>query len=345
MTGLCRLSALVVVLAGCTDPAPAGPASGVASDAFEEISRITLDTAVVATIGRLNAWLPQDDRVLVADGMTNRILSFGLDGTYQGAVGGPGEGPGEFQTPYGLLEMPDGSILVSDFTSRLTELTPDLSLRAVHRISESFLIGALTRVGDDVVLGHWMSRGSGHNFVRWEPTGGLGPTFDPRDDPPPYCTERALIASRSSDVIVAQSMHYPLRRYTSDGTLLDSLGTPPPSWRQASRPELNEFSITPEGQQRAREWQRSYSVIDGLFALGDDWLLVAHRDPTSQYREDDAIRADLYRGRPLAKVWEDVLLPGPVLGSGDRCAWVVVQQPPDPWTLACWAPRAPSGAP
>ena len=336
--------ALAAVLLGCSDPPPTPARPGTAGDAFREVDRVTLDTSVVATIGRLNAWLPLPDRFVVADGMTDRVLAFSRDGAFQAAVGGPGDGPGEFRTPMALLELPDGNVLVADQTPRLTELGPDLALRGVHPLDVPTFAGGLTPSGDDVVLALWLGREAGDNFIHWNRTSGLGASFDPRGAPVPYWSPQPLIVSRAADFVVADNMTYPLRRYGLDGVLIDTLGTPPASWRQASRPGYGEFA-TPEGQRRAQAWLRSFSVVDGLHTAGDDWLVVSHRHPTNEYREDDTIRADVYAGAPLAKLWEDVVLPGPVLRSDEECVWLVVEGPPEPWTVACWAPRPPRGLP
>lgn len=336
-----RLGSFVMVgiVCGCADREPTGGAPGSATDAFDEVSRIALDTTVAATVGRLNALLPLGDQVLVADGMTDRVLSFAPDGRFLHAVGGPGDGPGEFRTPMALAEM-DGAVLVSDFTQRITEFGPDLEFRRVHRLDQPTLVGDVARSGRDLMLAHWLRRGPGPNVYRWRPDSGLGGSFDPGAEPPPYWSVQPRIAVRDIDIVVADAMAYPLRRYGPDGRFIDSLGTPPPSWRQASRPELGEFS-TPEGQGRGRAWMRSYSTVDGLHSVGSGWLVVSHRTPTNEYREDDEIRVDLYHGTPPEKVWEDVVLPGPVVGSDGRCVWVVVEHPPEPWTVACWAPRTP----
>ncbi len=346
---LSRIALSVLVpLAACQE-APILSRTGQATDAFREVSQVVLDSSVVATMGRIRAFLPLADQLLVADGMTERVLAFAPDGSFKGAIGRHGDGPGEFRSPHSLLEAPDGTILVADATPRLTRFSPTLEVLGVYRVDVPVIVGGLALIRDDVVLFQWARDVEGDNFVLWDPERGLGASFDPRSQlvlSVPYWNAAwtTLLAVGPRQLFVADNMVYPLRRYTIDRELIDSVGSAPPSWRQATKPDYGEFA-TLEGQRRAWEWLRSFTVIDGLHTLGEDWLIVSHRERINQYRTDDIIRADVYRvDGQVRKVWEDIRLPGPVLRGGD-CAWVVVAQPPDPWTVACWSPRLLNGAP
>lgn len=322
--------------------------TGQAGDAFQEGPRVVLESSVIATMGRIRAFLPLADQLLVADAMSDRVLAFAPDGSFKGAVGRRGDGPGEFRVPHSLLEAPDGTILVADATPRLTRLSPTLGVLGVYRVDVPILVGGLALINDDILLFQGPSQVEGDNFVLWDRERGLGASFDPRSQlvlSVPYWNAAwlTLLAAGPTQLFVADNMVYPLRRYTLGREFVDTVGVAPSSWRQATKPEIGEFA-TLEGQRRAREWLRSFTVIDGLHTVGDDWLIVSHRERVNQYRTDDIIRADVYRVDRVRKVWEDIRLPGPVLRGGD-CAWVLVAQPPDPWTVACWSPRLPVGAP
>lgn len=157
--------------------------------------------------------------------------------------------------------------------------------------------------------------------------------------------EHDRIAVGPSAVFIGDNMVYPIRRYSRRLELIDSVGSPPPSWRQARRPALGEVAIGADGTYRKspQEWLRSFTVIDRLVVVGGDWLVVTHRDEINEYRRDDIIRADLYRiGSSLGKTWVDVGLPGPVLHGGE-CAWTLVDGPPSPWAIACLVPTDPAG--
>ncbi len=62
--------------------------------------------------------------VVVADGMAQEVRFFTEDGTFQGAVGRPGEGPGEFAGLAGVGVSADGRVWAYDFSlRRLTWMT------------------------------------------------------------------------------------------------------------------------------------------------------------------------------------------------------------------------------
>lgn len=338
-------AALCTALAGCGESPPPPPLTGAASDVFTEVSRVTLDDSPIATIGKLRAVLPLPDRLLVADGMSDRVLSFTKDGRFQRAVGRRGDAPGEFRNPLSLLRDTDGSILVADVSPRLTRLSPDLQVLDVYHVDVPHYIAHLARIGRDVFLTMGTSMSPGDDFVAWSPDRGMGQSFDPRSrlvQTVPYWNAAwtTLIAVGRKSLFVADNMVYPIRRYTLDRALVDSVGYAPPSWRQATKLKRGQFA-TLEGQREAQGWLRSFTVIDGLYTVGDDWLVVTHREPVDQYESDDVIRADVYRVDSMRKVWQDVLLPGPVVRGGGDCVWVVTARPPDPWTLACWTPKMP----
>jgi hypothetical protein len=306
------------------------------------MARVVLEDSPAATIGQLKDFTPYGAHFLVADGMSDRVLSFSSGGAFEGAVGRRGDGPGEFKTPLSLLVERDSSILVADLSARLTRLSPSLELVEVFRLDVPLWAQQVAEVGERILLYVPTGREGGNNFVWWDAAEGLGESFDPVSDlvqTVPYwsATWQTLLAVGKDEVFAADNMVYPLRRLTVTGELVDTFGFAPPSWRQAERPEFGEFS-TPEGQIRGQGWTRSYTLVDGLFAVGDDWLVVTHRDPVGEYSSDDVIRADVYRVGSWNKVWEDVELPGPVIRGGD-CAWLAVARPPEPWTIACWRLR------
>jgi hypothetical protein len=332
-----------LVLVGCT-AVDDGPRSGDASVAFRESFRIQLEDSPIATIGQVRDILPLPDQLLVADGMTNRILAFDMDGSFLKAVGRDGEGPGEFRNPQSMIQMRDGSVLVADLTARLTQLTADLDLIAVHRIDVPNFVTAMDLIDDQVVLMQWASRIAGNNLVLWDPDSGFGPSFDPRSDlvlTVPYWNAMwtTHVASGPSDVYVADNMAYPFRRYAKTLQLMDTVGSAPPSWRQARRPSLGEFAGS--GMASADEWKRSFTTIQKLAVVQGQWLIATHVDRVNQYSSDDLIHADLYEiGEQLRKKWVDVRLPGRLVRGGN-CAWVIVAEPPSPWTIACMEPLEP----
>ncbi len=56
----------------------------------------------------------QSGNILVNDPLAKVVLRFGPNGTPLGAIGGRGEGPGEYRTPEGVVVFPDGDIAIRD---------------------------------------------------------------------------------------------------------------------------------------------------------------------------------------------------------------------------------------
>ncbi len=66
-----------------------------------------------------------DRRFVVADVVTLRVALFDADGRFVHDIGGPGEGPGEFERPYGVDVDPDGDVWVRSLDKHLIfSLTP-----------------------------------------------------------------------------------------------------------------------------------------------------------------------------------------------------------------------------
>jgi hypothetical protein len=299
-----------------------------------------------AAIGRINDVLFLEDQILVAEGMSHRVLAFSTDGRFSRAVGRGGTQPVEFRSPHSLVVDHDGTIIVADISDNLTRLTPDLDLVDVYTTDVPIYVGDLAKVGDGIVLFQPSNQERGDNFVVWDSEVGSGASFDPRNElvltvPLWSNAWTSFLAVGSEHLYVADNMAYPIRRYTLDHQFVDTVGASPPSWRQAAQPTLGEFATRTGRQVSAREWLRAFTRIDGLFAVGDDWLVVTHRDPVTQSPSDDLLRADIYHLESgFQKVWEDIPLPGPIV-EGGSCARIVVARPPEPWTLACWSPGLP----
>jgi hypothetical protein len=67
-----------------------------------------------------------DGTRMVLDGKDCRVMRFAADGTWLGAFGRAGEGPGEFTGPTDLALLPGGEVLVADQgRMRLSRFTPD----------------------------------------------------------------------------------------------------------------------------------------------------------------------------------------------------------------------------
>lgn len=113
-------SAGIVVVTSTAEDHPLAwtfePELTLGGDDFYRVSRWNVDT---------------DDRgvIHVLDREGKRVLRYEPDGTPMGALGGPGQGPGEMEWPNVLDVAPDGRVSVSDFgRGRVITWAPDGSL-------------------------------------------------------------------------------------------------------------------------------------------------------------------------------------------------------------------------
>ena len=81
-------------------------------------------------------------------------------------------------------------------------------------------------------------------------------------------------ARMGSTVFAAANLAYVVRVYGADGSWADSIFTPPPSWKQARRPERGEFAGATTGEIRA--YFSTFNVITGLAAVSEGVLIVTH---------------------------------------------------------------------
>lgn len=141
-------------------------------------------------------------------------------------------------------------------------------------------------------------------------------------------------------IFVANNMVYPMYRYTMEGEVVDSFGTPPPSWIDAYRPERGEF-MGPGAIQKYEKWIRTFTSIDDLGVYGDSLLLVSHMklNPEELRYWDASYKLDVYT-TDGDKRYEDVELPGQFLYADDY-VYVLVDSPPGPWTIGKYRLRRP----
>ncbi|MDT8368714.1 MAG: hypothetical protein RQ745_05875 [Longimicrobiales bacterium] len=128
------------------------PPSGPEADGFARV----VDVAGLA-----------DGGVVVLDGANRRVLSFDASGAQEFAVGGPGEGPGEFGVAlFDLVVTPDARILVREGDSRLTSFTLEGVLLGTSALTPD-VPGTLVkwkRHPDDSIVGRFWTPSSDQLF-------------------------------------------------------------------------------------------------------------------------------------------------------------------------------------
>jgi hypothetical protein len=105
------------------------------STLFAESPEITLQGRADAPLFGATDPLITKNRIYVADYIGHRVLMFDKQGRPLKEIGTKGEGQGEFQMPYGVVEGRNGAIYVNDRgNGRVQALDPNLNPKAIFRV-------------------------------------------------------------------------------------------------------------------------------------------------------------------------------------------------------------------
>lgn len=339
------LLAICAVGVGCTAPDSSGnrPTHAGFTEITEVVSEAILEERPDDVIGNVGHFIEaRNGERIIADALQPRIRRYSADGGLLAEFGAFGEGPFELRRIGGIAEGLRGNVLVVDpLVGRITVLTgrlrPDTVLRlsppprgAVRRFRNGFLLttsaGSRARALTLFDSGSWTPDWS-------VPVGSPGSMSEY-----PYWGSVATteFAASATETVVAYSLLYPIRVFTSNGHPADSLTKAPPSFRRIPRVAIGEFS-GPGAGQRIEEWFSSFDVIADLSVVADSILVVTHgqlsRTPVSRMSVSHD-RIDIYHLPSRSKIAEDISLPAGarVLGGGESLH-LLTAQPPDPWRI------------
>ncbi len=127
------------------------------------------------------------------------------------------------------------------------------------------------------------------------------------------------VAATRESAYVSFSLAYPITRIDLGEDSSSSVGMPPASWRQATRPVAGFFSA--DRRQRLAEWLPTFTIISGLHVLSDRCLIVEHgvmgRRTDGQFGNlfiPEPVSFDVYDGDGT-KLLEDLPLAGDIVGA------------------------------
>lgn len=337
---LAVFAALSEVRRGGDDSTASSAPTAEFGEAFEPAGRVSLEepgSTVVSVIRRIAV---RDDGVLaVPDPRQDHVRFYGPDGALLADAGGSGSGPGELDFPSDVAFDAEGRLYVAEGGHpRVSRYGRDFAFDTVFRVDSAYRASEVAAVGEKWII--YANRpGAGTPSLRtYAPDGELETEFHPRREEyqtVPYWSAAAdrLVAASESHVVAGGNLLYPFVRYTPSGTLRDSIGTPPPTWEQAPRPEPGRF-VGGDQRKQFEKWRRTFTTVDNVAIYRDSLLVVSHRelDPEVLAYEDAAYRADVYRIASGRKILEDVPLPGRLL-EGGRHVHLLLSTPPDPWTV------------
>lgn len=333
--------------AGGSSPGPEGSERSPASVAFAELASvrdsIRLEEPRDAALTEITDLdVDADGRLLVPAPTAGEVRLHAPDGSLVERLGGRGEGPGEFRRPMFAAFGPDGGILVTDADQpRVTRFDADLSLDTVFRLGGAFFGSQIASTHEDVAVFALKGTDSAKAFGVYSSEGDLEGRFGRlpsglRDTPGWMAAARSRLASDGTRFFGGINLFYPLLLYDPESGSVDSLGTPPPSWRPASRPDPGTFEGR-EGREHLEEWRRTFTTVSGLEVYRDSLLLVEHEslDPETLEHREASYRIDVYRLRSTPeKLVADVDLPGRLLHAG-RSVHLLTATPADApgWTV------------
>lgn len=324
-------------------PAGDAPPGGASEDLFVEVARVELAESPddpIVSIDRVGE--RPGGGYVVADRHAGKVRLFDPEGRETAVHGRPGSGPGELDEPAGAVELADGRLIVVQRADpRLTIFRPGAEpiIQSIPGqygfwaagVEDGFVAGVATRET---------------RFTRFDAGGTPIASFGARDPAVAetpfwifFATDHAAVLG--DRIAVSTSLFPTIRLFTTAGDSIGIIGEPPPSWISATAPPVEDLA-EPGSRERLEAWARSFTVIRGLEAASDSFLVVEYgrHDP----RETDPYLTvpttiDVY-GADGTKVVEGAMLPGRIVGGGSRLL-VLVAEPPSAWTLSVLELRAP----
>jgi hypothetical protein len=320
---------LLVVSCGlclaCSGDVDEAPATAAFSDLFTLVELIPLEespTDPIVDVDRIS--VSADGTIVLADRRANRVRVFGSDGRAKAIIGRRGGGPGEFDalldaviTASGYLYASDaGNGMVSRFDPGLTYDTafqpPGLFAAPLGEVDGDLLAAVFERSPRQEIR---VPDSAAWRVPYWGTI---------------LARELALL---QGELVISNSLLYPLWRISPGAAYADSVGWAPDEFREASRPARGQFAGA--RQTEVWEWLTTFSVIERVVSYRDSLLVVVHGEFRPEDREPwrrVQTTMDIYDGG-FRKRYTGVAVPGHVL-SGGEFVYALVTAPPDPWTIA-----------
>ncbi|HET8864685.1 MAG TPA: 6-bladed beta-propeller [Gracilimonas sp.] len=116
------------------------------SQFFETTDTLILEeTDDVLLSGDLQIQNVKDDTILVVDKAQSHVLIYNRNGELLSFWGRKGNGPGDLNQPTSALRLPNGNILVTEFSGRVTKFSPsgeviDIVSTKITRLNKSLLL-------------------------------------------------------------------------------------------------------------------------------------------------------------------------------------------------------------
>lgn len=313
-------------------------------EVFAEARSVILEEPAELPLGGIAAFAVEaDGGWIVADAQEVRVHD--VEGRFLRRFGRRGGGPAEFGSILDVATGPD-RVWVADATRDHVGVH-DTSGGEVGRVALSGGIATqIDLAGDRLVLGT-SSRTEPRFTVLHAASGQPLARFLVEDSAliaVPYWGSLLSYPGvvHAGAVVAGPSLRYPLLRFSLDGDSLGTFGSPPASWRQAREPALGEFA-GPRQLELLGEYVETFTMIVRLDALSDSTLLVTHGRFAMTDRPGPPARQvqttiDVYDSRGSRR-FEDLVLPGRVLGAARDTLYILLSEPPEGWRIGAYTLR------
>lgn len=345
---LCVAAAVTLTVGSCDpggDPKrPAPPTHGAFEDHFTLVRSIVLEERGDSVLSSVGFFVERPEGgFLVGDLHIPWLRVHADDGSLVRVIGRFGDGPGEFRSVTGAVEVPAGVYVADSRLGRITRFASDWSFDTIFTFPG--YPHEMHRWGEMMVMElAGLASGLGIHVLSEDLR--ILSSFRPIDSlvvNTPYWRSFSLLRSAvlGGDILTVDNFLYPVQVFDSGGRLVRTFGTEPPSWTRAPLLALAELT-GPDMMAKAEAWLRLFTVIDRIDAYRDAYAILTHArnvpTATDLYgREHYALDVYDAQGR---KLLEDIPVPGMVLGAG-RYLYVVLKEPPDPWTVGLFEMKAP----
>jgi len=338
-----------LLVIACDVDANVGPATGLPlADALSVVDTIRLEEAVGDSIADIGVFTETPDGgFVIADALQARIRRYSANGELLASAGRYGSGPDEVRSISGVAAQIDSIFLTDPRNGRIQVLDGDLHVvRIIH--PDVAPAGKLFPYGRGFVV-HAMTGRGGDRAAMIDAQGAVVWTGVPTA---PEIVEEAYWGSvarpaihvEEGRLLATDGLLYPLSVTDLQSGSTNSFGTPPPSYERITSVGRGAFALQVAAS-AVQRWYDQFTTIGGLYGFGSRehrMVAVIGSRPVASNQslfEKDDFALDVYRASDLSKAYTDVHLPAGsrVLGGG-RYLYVLVDGPPEPWTIIRLAP-------
>jgi len=262
-----------------------------AFDAVFKLNREILLKTEGLDVGQLYIMkIGSDNNLLFLDARGCQLLQFSQNGQFLKKIGERGQGPGEYNKPYGLAVDSQGNIIVSDLETRRMNLydkegsfLSSFICTGIHWVPHIICVNSKGQyfLGGYKMDPEKMKTGNGMFINKYDSNGKYITSFYPRN------TNQTWLLSifpffyfdldEEDKIYATQLNKYEISIYDSGGTLLETIGKSPSHFKpldSSIEVDYSKFKNPSELKEKLAELSRSWTKILSIRAIGNRYLLI-----------------------------------------------------------------------